>query len=118
MSHLISCAFSTMIVLLLAGAPVIGASSSNNPGNCKVVEMKPGEAGSSGSMSSSVTAGGGRVSGSTTGAGQSVTVHSGDGRTSSSVATAGSSGGSTVVAGSGSGDCVIYVDPAKKDDSK
>ena len=82
-----------------------------------MVERKTGDGGNSGSLSSSVTAGGGKVSGHTTGADKSVTVHSGDGRTSSSVSTSGSSGGSTVVTGSG-GDCVIYVDPDKKENRK
>jgi hypothetical protein len=91
----------------------VGASVSN-PGNCKVVERKAGDppAGTvtSGSMSSSVTAGGGKTSAHTTGGGQSVTVQSGDGRASSSVTTSGSPGSSSVVVGSGTGDCTIYID--------
>jgi hypothetical protein len=88
-------------------------ASAKTKDGCKVVERK-GSDNPSGAMSSSVTAGGGKVSGYTTG-GNSVTVHSGDGKTSSSVATASSSGGSTVVAGSGTGDCTITVDPGKKE---
>ena len=99
---------------LPASAAETTAATSNR--DCKVVERKSDDSKSpSGSMSSSVTAGGGKVSGHTTGSGQSVTVHSGDGSTSSSVTTGGSSGSSTVVTGSGDGDCVIYVDPGKKE---
>jgi hypothetical protein len=101
---------------LAGSSPAQSASSSatvSNPGNCKVVERKAGDppAGTvqSGSLSSSVTAGGGKVTGHTTG-GNSVTVHSGDGRSSSTVTTGSSSGGTTVVTGSGTGDCTIYVD--------
>ena len=67
-----------------------GSAQSTNSSGCKVVQLKPGERAPSGAMTSSVTAGGGKVSGRTTG-GNSVTVHSGDGTTSSSVTT-GSSG--------------------------
>ena len=91
-----------------------GVKSADNPNGCKVVERKSGDKSPSGSMTSSVTAGGGKVSGYTTGADNSITVHSGNGTTSSSVATAGGSGNSTVVAGSGSGDCTIFVDPGRK----
>ena len=104
----------SLISLLMTGFALasIGAvqaaekADTKTENGCKVIEEKA-DKDDSGTLSSSVTAGGGRVSGSTTGAGNSVTVHSGDGSTSSSVATAGSSGGSTVVAGTGSGDCTI-----------
>jgi hypothetical protein len=102
------------VVAFNAAAEEPSHSAATTKDGCKVVERKSGDP--SGAMSSTVTAGGGKVSGYTTG-GNSVTVHSGDGKTSSSVSTAGSSGGgSTVVTGSGSGDCTIYVDPGKKEE--
>lgn len=103
------------VSLALAIGPVLAAekmTKEETRDGCKVVE-KQSDKDNSGTLSSSVTAGGGRVSGSTTGAGNSVTVHSGDGSTSSSVATAGGSGSSTVVAGSGSGDCTITINRKK-----
>ena len=120
-------AAAVMATWSMATLPGASAESSNTAAttksdrDCEVVERESSGAKSqSGSLSSSITAGGGKVTGHTTGAGQSVTVHSGNGRTSSSVAIAGSSGGSSsVVTGSGSGDCVIYVDPGeKKEDSR
>ncbi len=119
--------------------------SASNPAGCKVVQLKPGEqppsnssSNPSGTMSSSVTAGGGQVSGHTTG-GNSVTMHSGGGNTSSSVTTGNSSGsiGSSVTTGSSgsssssssttgtagggtsttvtsaNGECTVYVNPGK-----
>jgi hypothetical protein len=106
------------VPLLLTGLAVVGmtavqaADKIDPKTGCKIVEQKSGQ-GNSGTLSSSVTAGGGKVSGHTTGAGNSVTVHSSDGSTSSSVATSGSSGGSSVVAGSGSGDCTITINRNK-----
>lgn len=105
-------ASTAILASINAGAQSVsaGASSSSGPGgtvatstdNCKTVHLRPG-------MSSSVTAGGGHVSGSTSGP-NSVTVHSGNGSSSSSVTTSGS-GGSTVVVGAGTGNCTIYVTP-------
>lgn len=85
------------------------ATSSVGTGGCKIVHLKPGESPPSGSMTSSVTAGGGKVSGYTTG-GNSATVHSGDG---SSVATAGSSGGSTSTTVSSGSGCTTYIQDQK-----
>lgn len=86
------------------------STSVSNPNNCKIVERKPGE-NPSGTLSSSVTAGGGKVTANTTG-GNGVTVHSGNGQVSSSVATTGS-GGQTMVTTS-DGNCTIYVNPGEK----
>lgn len=86
--------------------------SVSNPNNCKVVERKPGDSDQSGTLSSTVTAGGGKVSANSTGP-NSVTVHSGNGSTSSSVTTTGSGRGSTTVTTS-DGNCVIYVNPGEK----
>lgn len=88
------------------------SASVSNPGNCKVVELKPGEKPPSGTLSSSVTAGGGKVSANSTGP-NSVTVHSGNGSTSSAVTTTGSGAGSTTVT-SADGNCTIYVNPGEK----
>lgn len=71
---------------------------------CKVVKQGNSE-GATGQVSSTVTAGGGKVSGHTD-APNSVTVHSESG-SASSTATAGGSGTSTVV--TGNGDCVVTV---------
>jgi hypothetical protein len=85
--------------------------TAGNPNGCKIVERKGGAP--SGSLSSSVTAGGGHVSASTSG-GNGVTVYSNNGG-GNSVATAGTTGGgaSTMVT-SGNGDCTIYVDPGQR----
>jgi hypothetical protein len=108
--------------LSLAGAILCAASAGaiadkdqtvSNPNGCKVVERRGGEA-PSGSLSSSVTAGNGQVSAHSTG-GHGVTVHSGNGGVSSSVTTTGSGNGQTTVTTS-DGNCIIYVDPGKKED--
>ena len=78
-----------------------------------IVQLKPGESPPSGALTSSVTAGGGKVSGHTTG-GNSVTVHSGDGTSSSSVTTSSSGNGGSTTVTSANGDCTIYVNPGKK----
>ena len=88
------------------------ASSIDNPNHCKVVERKPGEDNSSGSLSSSVTAGNGHVSAHTSG-GHGVTVNSGNGSVSSSSSVATTGNGTTTVTTS-DGNCIIYVDPGKK----
>jgi hypothetical protein len=88
-------------------------TTADNRGNCKVVHLKPGEHAPSGTISSSVNAGGGKVSGSTTG-GNSVTVHSGSGSASSMVTTGSSGSGSSTTVTSANGDCTIYINPGKK----
>jgi hypothetical protein len=87
-------------------------SSSEPKNNCKTVQLKPGEKppANSGAMTSSITAGGGKVSGSTTlpnGMTQSTT---GSGATSMSSST---SNGKTVVTSS-DGTCTVYIDPVNK----
>lgn len=115
----------TRALVLLVGAAFAAASmahaaenagkSAANPQGCKVVQLEPGESppSGSGSVSSSVSAGGGHVSGTTTGS-NSVTVHAGNGRTSSVVtgSNTGSAGSTTVT--SANGDCTIYVNPGTK----
>jgi hypothetical protein len=88
------------------------AKSSADP-NCKVVERQAGS-NDSGSLSTSVQAGSGRVSAQSSG-GNGVTVRSGDGSTSSSIATTTGSGGQTTVTAS-DGSCTIYVNPGEKKD--
>lgn len=89
------------------------SGQSTNSDGCKIVQLKPGERAPSGSMTSSVTAGGGKVSGHTTG-GNSVTVHSGDGTSSSSVTTGSSGNGRSTTVTSANGDCTVYVNPGPK----
>jgi hypothetical protein len=89
------------------------SASVSNPNDCKVVKLKPGENPPSGTLSSSVTAGGGKVTANSSG-GNGVTVHSGNGNTSSAVTTTGSGNGSTVVTSS-DGHCTIYVTQGKKE---
>lgn len=71
---------------------------------CKIVRQKSSR---DGTLSSRVTAGGGKVTAETN-APNSVTVHSGNGGASSSVTTGGSGGSSAAVA-TGDGDCIITI---------
>jgi hypothetical protein len=112
---------SAMVIIAVTSLGLVATAeaqnkSADNPGGCKVVQLKPGQQAPSGTLSSSVTAGGGRVSGSTTGGGNSVTVHSGSGgsASASSVTTTGSSGGSSTTVTTANGECTIYVNPGKK----
>jgi len=97
---------------LIAIADAAEKKSARNPDGCKVVQLEPGESAPSGTLSSSVTAGGGHVSAQTSG-GNSVTVHSGNGSTSSAVTT-GSSGANSTTVTSANGDCTVYVTPRAK----
>jgi hypothetical protein len=96
----------------LASSNGVKSSSSDSNKNCKTVYLQPGEQPPSGSMTSSVTAGGGKVSGYTTGGGSSITTQSGSGPGTNSMSSA-SSDGRTVVTSS-NGDCTIYVNPDKE----
>src|SRR6185437_14153384 len=58
----------------ISGAALAADESADNPDHCKVVKLKPGEHTPSGSLSSSVTAGNGKVTAHTSG-GNGVTVH-------------------------------------------
>jgi hypothetical protein len=106
--------FAVGVTAALIAAPAFAAETASNPNGCKVVERAPGSSDNSGSLSSSVTAGNGRVSAQSTGP-NSVTVNSGNGSTSSSVSTTGSGGHSTTVTTS-DGNCTIYVNPGEKKD--
>jgi len=100
--------------LALQSAAFAEPKTTDNPNGCKVVERKGGTP--SGSLSSTVTAGNGRVSASTSG-GNGVTVYSGNG---SGVATAGTSGNgrSSTMVTTSDGGCIIYVDPGRKEGQK
>ncbi|HZK89619.1 MAG TPA: glycosyl hydrolase [Stellaceae bacterium] len=100
-------------IVALPASAFSAEKTADNPNGCKVVERKGGAP--SGSLSSSVTAGGGRVSGYTSAGGNSVTVYSNNGGSVATAGTAGGGQGSTMVA-SGNGDCTIYVDPGKSKD--
>jgi hypothetical protein len=80
--------------------------------NCKIVE-RDAATHKSGSISSSVTAGGGKVTAHTDG-GNSVTMNSGNGSVSSSVTTGSGPGGrSQTVVTNSDGSCTIYRDKEK-----
>jgi hypothetical protein len=91
------------------GSSVSSSGTPNANQNCKTVYLKPGEQPPSSGMTSSVTAGGGQVSGYTTGAGSSVNVQSGTG-TGSAAMSSSTQDGRTVVTSS-NGDCTIYIHP-------
>jgi hypothetical protein len=100
-------ALASALALLIA-TPAFAADDKN----CKIVERDASQADNSGTLSSSVTAGGGKVTGHSTG-GNTITTHSGNGSVSSSVTTTGSGGhGQTVVTNS-DGSCTIYRDKEK-----
>jgi hypothetical protein len=111
----LSTRFAILSVAAIAiAAPAFAADESNNNSkNCKIVERDPGSADNSGTLSSSVTAGGGKVTAHTNG-GNSVTMNSGNGNVSSSITTGSSSDGhhQTVVTNS-DGSCTIYRDKEK-----
>jgi hypothetical protein len=107
-ARLISLALLPAAVLLFA----LPASAQSDK-NCKIVERDASAQSSDGALSSSVTAGGGRVTAHTSG-GNSVTMHSGDGSVSSSVSTTTGSGGrSQTVVTHSDGSCTIYRDKEK-----
>jgi len=98
-----------LALAVLIATPVFAADDSKN---CKIVERDAGPADNSGALSSSVTAGGGKVTAHSSGP-NSVTMNSGNGSVSSSVTTTGSGGhGQTVVTNS-DGSCTIYRDKEK-----
>jgi hypothetical protein len=105
--------FGLCAALAAPSAAFSADKTADNPNGCKVVERKGGSA-PSGSVSSSVTAGGGHVSAFTSG-GNGVSVYSGGSNGGGSMATAGttSDGHSTTMVTNSNGDCTIYVDPGK-----
>jgi hypothetical protein len=101
-------AFAAVAAIIIA-TPGLAA---NDDQNCKIVE-RDASTNDSGTLSSSVTAGGGKVTAHTNG-GNSVTMNSGNGSVSSSVTTGSGPGGrhQTVVTNS-DGRCTIYRDKEK-----
>ena len=100
-------AFAAVIVFAVA-MPALAADDQN----CKIVE-RDASTGNSGTLSSSVTAGGGKVTANTSG-GNSVTMNSGNGSVSSSVTTGSGPGGrSQTVVTNSDGSCTIYRDKEK-----
>lgn len=100
---------------LLSGAAFlfVPAASAQNDKNCTIVERDASARSSDGTLSSSVTAGGGKVTAHTSG-GNSVTMNSGGGSVSSSVSTTTGSGGrSQTVVTNSDGSCTIYRDKEK-----
>ena len=82
-----------------------GSGTSSSTDNCKVVELKKGESAPSGSntMSTSINAGNGKVTGTTTGPGGTVTSGS-----SGSFSTSTSSDGNSTVVTDSTGKCTVY----------
>jgi len=110
-----------MAALIGAQSPALAAAKTpDNPNGCKIIERHDHSADNSGTLSSSVTAGNGHVSGTTTGGGPSVTVHSGNGNTGSSVATSTTTGGgaTTAMVTNSDGSCTIYVNPGDRKASR
>ncbi len=95
---------SIIALAAIAVSPALGATDAKD---CKIVERDAPPAENSGSVSSSVTAGGGHVSAHSSG-GNSITMNSGNGSVSSSVSTTGSGGKSQTVVTNSDGICTIY----------
>ena len=104
-------------VLVATSFAVTGAYATSttvtNSDNCKTVHLKPGEnPPTGGGMSTSITAGNGKVSGQTT-TGTGVSVQSSGNSVSTSIATSTSSDGRTTTVTSANGNCTVYVQPDK-----
>jgi hypothetical protein len=95
-------------LVVLVATPAFAADDKN----CKIVERDASQPDNSGTLSSSVTAGSGKVTGQTSG-GNSVTMQSGNGSVSSSVTTTGSGGRHQTVVTNSDGSCTIYRDKEK-----
>lgn len=105
-------ALAVLVVTAFATSGAFAASTTvTNSDNCKVVHLKPGESPPNGSMSTSITAGNGHVSGQTT-TGNGVSVQSGSG-VGTSVATSTTANGRTTTVTSANGNCTVYVQPEK-----
>lgn len=108
--------FTAVAVLVVASLAAAGAHAASttvtNADNCKVVHLKPGENPPNGSMSTSITAANGKVTGQTT-TGNGVSVQSGGSGVGTSIATSTSSDGRTTTVTSSNGNCTVYVQPNK-----
>ena len=102
------------LALVPAAALIIAMpASAQSDKNCKIIERDSAAKSNDGTLSSSVTAGGGKVTAHTSG-GNSVTMNSGNGSVSSSVSTTTGSGGrSQTVVTNSDGSCTIYRDKEK-----
>lgn len=108
-----SAAIAVLVVTGLAATSAYAASTTvTSSDNCKTVHLKPGENPPPGSMSTSITAGNGKVSGQTT-TGNGVSVQSSGSGVGTSVATSTSSDGRTTTVTSANGNCTVYVQPDK-----
>jgi|SwirhisoilCB1_FD_contig_111_90831_length_707_multi_3_in_0_out_0_2 hypothetical protein len=109
-----SAAIAVLMVTGLAATSAYAASTTvTNSDNCKTVHLKPGETAPTGSgMSTSITAGNGKVSGQTT-TGNGVSVQSSGSGVGTSVATSTTSDGRTTTVTSANGNCTVYVQPDK-----
>ena len=108
--------FAALTVLVVASFAAGGAFAASttvtNSDNCKVVHLKPGESPPTGGMSTSITAGNGKVSGQTT-TGNGVSVQSSGNSVGTSVSTSTTSDGRTTTITSANGNCTVYVQPNK-----
>jgi len=108
-----SAAIAVLMVTSLAAAGAYAASTTvTNSDNCKVVHLKPGENPPAGGMSTSITAGNGKVSGQTT-TGNGASVQSSGAGVGTSVSSSTSSDGRTTTVTSANGNCTVYVQPNK-----
>ena len=107
-------AIAVLMVTGLGATSAYAASTTvTNSDNCKTVHLKPGETAPTGSgMSTSITAGNGKVSGQTT-TGNGVSVQSSGSGVGTSVATSTTSDGRTTTVTSANGNCTVYVQPDK-----
>src|SRR3569623_2097789 len=107
-------AIAVLMVTGLGATRAYAASTTvTNSDNCKTVHLKPGESAPTGSgMSTSITAGNGKVSGQTT-TGNGVSVQSSGSGVGTSVATSPTSSGRTTTDTSANGNCTVYVQPDK-----
>lgn len=102
-----------MIATFAASGAYAASTTVTNSDNCKVVHLKPGESPpGGGGMSTSITAGNGRVPGQTT-TGNGVSVQSNGSGVGTSVATSINSDGRMTTVTSSNGNCTVYKQPDK-----
>lgn len=110
-----------LAALIAAQSPAVAATKTpDNPNGCQIIQRHHDSSADNGSITSSVTAGNGRVSGSSSSGGTGVMVHSGSGN-GSSVATSTTTGGgghTMAMTTNSDGSCTIYVDPGDHKESQ
>ena len=109
--------FAAIAVLMATSFAAVGTHAASttvtDSDNCKTVQLKPGEnPPTGGGMSTSITAGNGKVSGQTT-TGNGVSVQSSSKGVGTSVATTTSSDGRTTTVTSSNANSTVYVKPDK-----